>query len=310
MNGNEKNSPLVSIIMNCYNGEEYLKEAIDSVFNQTYNNWEIIFWDNNSIDKSANIAKSYGSKLIYYKSEVNTSLGEARNSAIKVCKGEYIAFLDVDDIWFESKLEIQIKKMIQDNTSLSYTGCLLGLNIETSSRFIPHYNTGFIFGQLLQKFEINLPTAVIKHSVIYNQGINFNKLIIASEEYDLFVKIASTYKVSVIKEPTCFYRISSNSLTNKSIEHRANDRIITLASLRRSFKNIVDENIKFFNNAKYKIWYYKFQFSLYSNNINDAILNIKKIRYKDLRYFFIYIIVIINPKIYKKILKIYDKRGF
>ena len=64
------NQPLVTIIMNCYNGEKYLKEAIDSVYNQTYDNWEIIFWDNASTDKSAEIAKSYNSKIRYFSSKL------------------------------------------------------------------------------------------------------------------------------------------------------------------------------------------------------------------------------------------------
>jgi len=80
---NEIDNVLVSIIINCYNGEEYLSEALNSVYSQTYKNWEIIFWDNCSIDKSSIIAKSYGHKLKYYKSEFNTTLGEARNLAIQ-----------------------------------------------------------------------------------------------------------------------------------------------------------------------------------------------------------------------------------
>ena len=58
--------PKVSIIMNCLNGSEYLKEALDSVMVQTYKNWEVIFWDNASIDDSASIAKSYGEKIKYF----------------------------------------------------------------------------------------------------------------------------------------------------------------------------------------------------------------------------------------------------
>ena len=60
-------SPLVSVIMNCYNGETYLREAIDSIYAQTYQNWEIIFLDNASTDDSANIAKSYDKKIKYLK---------------------------------------------------------------------------------------------------------------------------------------------------------------------------------------------------------------------------------------------------
>jgi len=62
----QNDQQLVSVIMNCHNGEKYLREAIDSVYAQTYKNWEIIFWDNYSTDNSAKIAKSYNDKLKYY----------------------------------------------------------------------------------------------------------------------------------------------------------------------------------------------------------------------------------------------------
>ena len=61
-----KNEPLVSVIMNCFNGEEYLREAVNSVIKQNYKNWEIIFWDNQSTDKSAEIFKSYKDKRLKY----------------------------------------------------------------------------------------------------------------------------------------------------------------------------------------------------------------------------------------------------
>ena len=101
--------PLVSIIINCFNGEKYLHEALDSVITQTYNNWEIIFWDNQSIDKSAEIFKSYkDSRLKYYCAPSHTSiLYEARNYALekvkKISKGGYPQY----GIFKQRKFEIQ-----------------------------------------------------------------------------------------------------------------------------------------------------------------------------------------------------------
>ena len=98
-----KNKPLVSVIMNCYNSDTYLGEAIDSVISQTYKNWEIIFWDNQSTDKSAEIVKSYDDERIkYFYAPSFTSLYEARNYAIEKANGEYIAFLDCDDKWYKN----------------------------------------------------------------------------------------------------------------------------------------------------------------------------------------------------------------
>ena len=101
--------PLVSIIMNCYNGKKFLREAIDSVIAQTYTHWEIIFWDNQSTDGSADILKSYDDpRLRYFYAPKHTFLYEARNYAINESCGDLIAFLDVDDWWAPEKLEKQV----------------------------------------------------------------------------------------------------------------------------------------------------------------------------------------------------------
>ena len=105
----ENNKPLVSVIVNCYNGEQFLKEAIDSIYAQTYNNWEIIFWDNASSDDSANIARSFDKKLKYYRAKKQTKLYNARNLALEKCLGSFVAFLDCDDVWIDQKLEMQIE---------------------------------------------------------------------------------------------------------------------------------------------------------------------------------------------------------
>jgi len=101
-------TPLVSVIINCYNGSSYLREAIDSIYAQTYTNWEIIFWDNCSVDESAQIAKSYDDKVNYYCGEKTIPLYAARNKALECCNGDVIAFLDVDDVWVSDKLDKQI----------------------------------------------------------------------------------------------------------------------------------------------------------------------------------------------------------
>ena len=95
--------------MNCHNGEKYLKNSLQSVINQTYKNWELIFWDNKSIDKSKEIVESFKEKRFkYFKSKKFNSLYKSRNLAIKKSKGKYICFLDTDDWWLKKKLIHQI----------------------------------------------------------------------------------------------------------------------------------------------------------------------------------------------------------
>ena len=117
----EEKQKLVSIILNCFNGEKYLKDALETVLNQTYNNWELVFWDNKSNDGSKQILESYKSeKLKYFRSNVHTSLYEARNLAVKKCKGEFIAFIDADDYWEKDKLEKQLELFENKNVGVVY----------------------------------------------------------------------------------------------------------------------------------------------------------------------------------------------
>ena len=109
--------PLVSVIINCFNGEKYLEEALKSVYNQSYTNWEIIFWDNQSTDKSSKILeKNNHPKIRYFYAKEFSELGEARELAFKKSRGEWISFLDCDDIWMPNKLSEQIK-IINENKS-------------------------------------------------------------------------------------------------------------------------------------------------------------------------------------------------
>ncbi len=111
--------PAVSVIMNCYNSSRYLREALDSVLAQTFADWELIFWDNRSTDDSAKIFKSYTDKrLRYFMAPTHTVLGRARNMAVGEARGEWLAFLDCDDLWVPQKLEKQIAVVREDTDEI------------------------------------------------------------------------------------------------------------------------------------------------------------------------------------------------
>ena len=100
-------NPLVSVIIPVYNAEQFLLETLDSVFAQTYTNVEVIAVDDGSTDRSAEIIKSY--PAVKYIRQKNGGVSNARNTGIKASSGDYIAFLDHDDIWLPEKLKIQVK---------------------------------------------------------------------------------------------------------------------------------------------------------------------------------------------------------
>lgn len=103
--------PKVSVLMNCLNGEKYVKQAIDSVYAQTHSDWEIIFIDNASTDNTEHIAKSYDNRLKYYRNEQTLPLYHARNIGLQHVTGDFLAFLDVDDTWVPDKLTQQLTVM-------------------------------------------------------------------------------------------------------------------------------------------------------------------------------------------------------
>ena len=111
--------------MNSYNGDKYLIESLDSVLNQTYDNWELIFWDNGSTDESKKIIDKYQkstTQIKYFYNSVNEKLGVARNKAIQNCNGKYITFLDVDDIYYNDAIENLVDSIMNHGVDLSYGG--------------------------------------------------------------------------------------------------------------------------------------------------------------------------------------------
>ena len=117
-----KDNPLVSILVNCYNSETYLKDCLNSLIKQTYKNLEIVIWDNKSTDNTKKIAQSFNDKRIkYFLSNSHKNLVESRIDAWKKLNGSYVAILDSDDIAYENRIDIQIKEM-RNNRNLAVVG--------------------------------------------------------------------------------------------------------------------------------------------------------------------------------------------
>lgn len=197
MTDSDKNSffqnPLVSVIINCYNGEAFLQEAIESVYSQTYSNWEIIFWDNASNDKTESIARSFDSRLNYFQSEKLISLHAARNSAIKKCKGEVIAFLDADDIWLDNKLEKQIKAYNQ-GSKIIYGGYEeIDKNSNTTGKVRVECPSGFITSYLLLRNPISIGTILIDADILREYMFDTRYEIMG--DYDLWVRLSIKYEI-------------------------------------------------------------------------------------------------------------------
>ncbi|PHM16503.1 MAG: glycosyl transferase, partial [Sulfuricurvum sp. PD_MW2] len=204
----KNNQPLVSVIMNCYNSDTYLREAIDSVITQSYQNWEIIFWDNQSTDTSANIIASYNDQRIkYFYAPEHTILGEARNLALTQVSGQLIAFLDCDDLWEEQKLELQVQTFIHDqNIALVYTNYWSFNQTKMQKTKALKGNTieGYgdvTFKKLLLKYPIGMSTVMISFNKLQLLNEWFDPHLRLTEEFDLFLRISYNGKIKYINAP-------------------------------------------------------------------------------------------------------------
>jgi len=215
--GKMKEDPLVSVVINCYNGEKYLKEAIDSVYEQTYKNWEIIFWDNASTDQTAEIAQSYDEKLRYFRSKETTVLGKARVLAVNETKGEFLAFLDSDDLWLPDKLTEQVGLILsKSNVGVVYGRAELingdGRNIGYSSDQYKLLPTGDVFSELVKYNFIPFVSALVPKHVYHKCG-GFPNHYKNSTDYYLFLKISYNYQIYSVSNICCKYRIHSKNLS-------------------------------------------------------------------------------------------------
>jgi glycosyltransferase involved in cell wall biosynthesis len=206
----------VSIIVPIYNTELYLAETIESVLSQTYGNWELLLIDDGSTDSSAAICKAYQEKdvRIHYYFKQNGGQASARNLGIKKSKGEWIAFLDADDLWLPKKLEeqfIAIEKYAPD--------FLYGMGYfyypEKKEKLVAYdWITGKrsgadFFQTLYSSCSVNTNTVLVKKELFDTIG-NFNEdpMMRGTEDWDLWLRIAQ--QVDVIygaPERNVYYRI-------------------------------------------------------------------------------------------------------
>ena len=212
--------PVISIIMNCHNGERFLEKALKSVLSQSFRNWELIFWNNRSTDKSEEIFKSFKDKRFkYYYTHKKVSLYESRNAACKKAKGEFIAFLDVDDIWFSNKLKLQVRKFKDKKVGLVY-GKFFKINNENflkKKQLITKENlpTGYITRELLQNYPVGLLTIMLRRSFLKKEKDIFRVKYNYLGDLDFVLRFSLKHKFEAVQQPIAQYRQHENQMQRK-----------------------------------------------------------------------------------------------
>ena len=212
-----KSKDLVSVITACYNSENYISEAITSVLNQTYQNWELLLVDDCSIDNTRSIIKEFqktDERIKLLQLNKNSGAAIARNTAIKEAKGTFIAFLDGDDKWLPKKLELQLEFMISNNYNLTHTSYeLIDAQGNKLNKIIEAAKT-LSYNDMLYSNKIGCLTAIYNKSKL---GKVYMPLLIKRQDYALWLKILKTgEKAYGLTEVLSQYRNTENSIsTNK-----------------------------------------------------------------------------------------------
>lgn len=211
--------PLVSIIVNICNGAATLHETMRSALAQTFTDWEMIVWDDCSTDESAAIAGSFTDPRIrYFLSPQKTSLGEARDAAIRITRGEWLAFLDQDDIWLPQKLEWQVALADSPTVGLIY-GRTLAFYPDGSERDHDYFHEftrlpeGHIVDELLGRgCFIAMSSALIRRADVASLG-NIPSEIRMTPDYFLYVAVCSKRDALAVQEVVCRCRVHPGSMT-------------------------------------------------------------------------------------------------
>lgn len=215
-----KKDPLVSIVMNCHNGQEFLNYSINSIINQTYTNWELIFWDNKSTDNSKTIVKSFNDKRIkYFYSKRKSVLYKARNLAIKKTRGKYIAFLDVDDLWEKNKLALQVPKFKDRSIGLVYSNFYKLYEDKIKIAYKNKLPSGNVTSSIIKDYKVGFVTIMLRKSFIKNRPFDYKYDLLS--DYDFILNFSLKHKFSCINKPLAYYRIHDNQFQKRNITIQA-----------------------------------------------------------------------------------------
>lgn len=212
-------TPLVSIIMPCYNASQFIHEAIESVRAQTVENWELLICDDSSTDESPSIISLFASRDSRIKCIPPKGKGaaDARNSCLDVARGRYIAFLDSDDLWYPNKLEQQLDLMLSEGVHFCYSNydCIDEYGKALPPVFSPRNLT---FGALLYSNFIGCLTVVYDASFF---GKVRQPLIRKRNDYALWLSMLGASRdasAQSVPESLGVYRVNSYGLSSKKLD--------------------------------------------------------------------------------------------
>jgi glycosyltransferase involved in cell wall biosynthesis len=208
-------APEVSVVIPAYNSAQYLGEAVQSIFDQTFDNYEIIVVDDGSTDNTRELVESYGGRIRYVRQE-NGGASKARNRGIAEARGTYIAFLDADDCWEPEKLEKQIN-ILESNPNLGmvFTDAV-GFDengpLPRMGRKKSLLLDGDVACNIFMYSGVGTPSVMVPKKVFDKVGV-FDEQLFLAEDDNMWIRIAAEYPVELIDEPLVKVRDHANRTT-------------------------------------------------------------------------------------------------
>lgn len=241
-------SSKVSVIMPVYNSEEYLGQAIESILNQTFRDFELLIINDGSTDNSMEIINQYCKKdnrIKVYSNESNKGLPYTRERALNLAHGEYIALMDADDISYKERLEIQVRYLDDFNDVFmvaSNFDIIEEENIKKNIKIILKNNSILENNLLDYKMIFHNPignsTVMFRKSVIDKQKISYRKECFVAQDYAFWVDCKKNNKFKIINKALVAYRQGHNNVTKKSLGNRSIERKRVIDEIRnRAIKN-------------------------------------------------------------------------
>ena len=232
--------PTVSVVIPTYNCAAFLGAAIESVLAQTYQDLEIIVIDDSSEDETPEVAKRFADRITYHRQE-RKGPSAARNRGINLSQGEYIAFLDADDIWLPQKLAEQIPVLERDATIglvCADFSVVAGDRVVASSflECCKLARSGYVFDEIIQQNFILPSSAVVRRSCLSDVGL-FDESLWSVEDRELCLRIAYRWKVAVIRKQLVVKRNRPTSITSDPVG-ATRFRIMVFEKTLRTFPNL------------------------------------------------------------------------
>jgi glycosyltransferase involved in cell wall biosynthesis len=224
-------NPKVSVIIPVYNGEKYLQETIESVLNQTYQDFEIIIVDDASTDGSPEIIKSFIKKYpdkikVFWHKKNKGCPAATKNTGIKHAKGDFIAFLDQDDVWYPDKLKKQVNILEKEQKIIAN---FANTDIFDESRqkiigkkwsFIPPFPPQRLLRiRLLQGNFIQSTSSAIAKKEILNKIGGFDEKMKMTDDYELWLRLSHFGQISFLRQLLLFWRLRRSSLSHSEVAH-------------------------------------------------------------------------------------------